>query len=253
MEQEVDLMEEREMLVGGDPGATVSQEQIQPSCQDDLSIQPSQSVPLRLRQRTRQHDPVRPWKSLPATPTGDLETDPADGLAYNSFILALLAANCRPNHRKGIRLKKAAKDAEDELVAWVSFIDLVMLEHVAQNSSVFFSSLTSLQAEEFFDMVATVQARRLNDQRADFAGAENTSAENSGVSEEQLYDTILAHQSQRLEDQRTEPPIPVGVQGLLDLLLRAQGTRMEDQRSPLPPGLAAPSLLTRQPPFLHSV
>ncbi|XP_044275331.1 G-protein-signaling modulator 3 [Varanus komodoensis] len=195
MEQEVDLMEEREMLVGGDPGATVSQEQIQPSCQDDLSIQPSQSVPLRLRQRTRQHDPVRPWKSLPATPTGDLETDPA----------------------------------------------------------VFFSSLTSLQAEEFFDMVATVQARRLNDQRADFAGAENTSAENSGVSEEQLYDTILAHQSQRLEDQRTEPPIPVGVQGLLDLLLRAQGTRMEDQRSPLPPGLAAPSLLTRQPPFLHSV
>uniref|UniRef100_A0A8D2J192 Uncharacterized protein n=1 Tax=Varanus komodoensis TaxID=61221 RepID=A0A8D2J192_VARKO len=116
---------------------------------------------------------------------------------------------------------------------WLSLMQSSVFCHLF---SVFFSSLTSLQAEEFFDMVATVQARRLNDQRADFAGAENTSAENSGVSEEQLYDTILAHQSQRLEDQRTEPPIPVGVQGLLDLLLRAQGTRMEDQRSPLPPG-----------------
>uniref|UniRef100_A0A8C6V3M2 G-protein signaling modulator 3 n=1 Tax=Naja naja TaxID=35670 RepID=A0A8C6V3M2_NAJNA len=118
---------------------------------------------------------------------------------------------------------------------------------------IFFSSLTSLQAEEFFDMVATIQARRLNDQRADFAGPEGASEENPGISEDQLYDTILAHQSQRLEDQRTEPPIPVGIQGLLDLLLTAQGTRMEDQRSALPPGLAAPSLLGRQPSFLHGV
>ncbi|XP_058027705.1 G-protein-signaling modulator 3 [Ahaetulla prasina] len=109
------------------------------------------------------------------------------------------------------------------------------------------------KAEEFFDMVATIQARRLNDQRADFAGPEVASEENSGISEDQLYDTILAHQSQRLEDQRTEPPIPVGIQGLLDLLLTAQGTRMEDQRSALPPGLAAPTLLGRQPSFLHGV
>lgn len=54
---------------------------------------------------------------------------------------------------------------------------------------------------------------------------------------------LFATQSQRLEDQRTEPPIPVGIQGLLDLLLTAQGTRMEDQRSALPPALTAPSLL----------
>ncbi|KAJ7303386.1 hypothetical protein JRQ81_012354 [Phrynocephalus forsythii] len=117
----------------------------------------------------------------------------------------------------------------------------------------FFSSLTSLQAEEFFDMVAKVQARRYNDQRADFTEPEGTGTEKSGVCEEQLYNTILAHQSQRLEDQRTEPPIPVGVQDLLDLLIRAQGTRMEDQRSALPPSLTAPSLLRRPPSFLHSV
>ncbi|KAH0630533.1 hypothetical protein JD844_013644 [Phrynosoma platyrhinos] len=122
-----------------------------------------------------------------------------------------------------------------------------------KEEEVFFSSLTSLQAEEFFDMVAKVQARRLNDQRADFAGAEEICAGSSKVAKEQLYDTILAHQSQRLEDQRTEPPIPVGIQGLLDLLMRAQGTRMEDQRSTLPPSLAAPSLQRRQPSFIHGV
>ncbi|XP_026577014.1 G-protein-signaling modulator 3-like [Pseudonaja textilis] len=163
--------------------------------QVEFSALPSQSPVLRSKQRTPKHAFVRPWKSLPPTPSGLLE----------------------------------------------------------KNQKVFFSSLTSLQAEEFFDMVATIQARRLNDQRADFVGPESASEENPGISEDQLYDTILAHQSQRLEDQRTEPPIPVGIQGLLDLLLSAQGTRMEDQRSALPPGLAAPPLLGRQPSFLHGV
>lgn len=65
---------------------------------------------------------------------------------------------------------------------------------------VFFSSLTSLQAEEFFEMVAKAQARRLNDQRADFTAPEGASAENTGVSEDQLYDTILAHQVRCLVD-----------------------------------------------------
>ncbi|KAJ6651661.1 hypothetical protein lerEdw1_020737 [Lerista edwardsae] len=109
---------------------------------------------------------------------------------------------------------------------------------------------TTNQAEEFFEMVAKAQARRLDDQRADFAAAEDKSEGNTVVSEEQLYDTILAHQSQRLEDQRTEPPIPVGIQGLLDLLLTAQGARMEDQRSALPPALTSPSLLGGPPTFL---
>ncbi|XP_015263306.1 PREDICTED: G-protein-signaling modulator 3 [Gekko japonicus] len=180
MEHEMEVVEEGERLLGGRPEAEAAE---QTSSQEIASIMQNQdAVPCRM-QRSRQprHNPARPWKSLPATPTGGLEADPP----------------------------------------------------------VFFSSMTSLQAEEFFDMVAKVQARRLNDQRADFAGPEGTSGESVAVSEDQLYDTILAHQSQRLEDQRTEPPIPVGIQGLLDLLLRAQGTRMEDQRSALPPGLDA--------------
>ncbi|KAL8213232.1 UNVERIFIED_CONTAM: hypothetical protein K2H54_061580 [Gekko kuhli] len=179
MEHEMEVMEEGEQLLGGQPEAEATE---QTSSQEIASIMQNQDAVPRPMQRSRQqrHNPARPWKSLPATPTGGLEADPP-----------------------------------------------------------VFSSMTSLQAEEFFDMVAKVQARRLNDQRADFAGPEGTSGESGAVSEDQLYDTILAHQSQRLEDQRTEPPIPVGVQGLLDLLLRAQGTRMEDQRSALPPGLAA--------------
>nr|XP_056702200.1 G-protein-signaling modulator 3 [Euleptes europaea] len=184
MEHEMEVMEEGERLLGKQPEKEAAWEQA--SLRESASVLLNQGAVLCPRQRSRRrHDPARPWKSLPPTPTGDLEADPP-----------------------------------------------------------VFSSMTSLQAEEFFDMVAKAQARRLNDQRADFAGPEGTSGgESVAVSEDQLYDTILAHQSQRLEDQRTEPPIPVGIQGLLDLLLRAQGTRMEDQRSTLPPGLAATSCL----------
>ncbi|XP_034962995.1 G-protein-signaling modulator 3 isoform X1 [Zootoca vivipara] len=182
--QEMDVIVEEEMQL--DVSATATEEQqIQASSQDDLSLLPNPGALLHPKQRTRQTDPARPWRSLPATPTGEMEKD----------------------------------------------------------QMVFFSSLTSLQAEEFFDMVAKVQARRLDDQRADFEEGAEMCAGNLRVSEDRLYDTILAHQSQRLEDQRTEPPIPVGIQGLLDLLLKAQGTRMEDQRSALPPGLGGPSLL----------
>ncbi|XP_042306825.1 G-protein-signaling modulator 3 [Sceloporus undulatus] len=195
MENKMDTTEEEEMLPCDGPTVRTRGEWTHPLSQDDVSFLPNQGALLRPRQRIRQHDPARPWNSLPATPVGELETD----------------------------------------------------------TTVFFSSLTSLQAEEFFDMVAKVQAKRLNDQRADFAGAEETCAGSSKVAKEQLYDTILAHQSQRLEDQRTEPPIPVGIQGLLDLLMRAQGTRMEDQRSTLPPSLSAPSLQRRQPSFIHGV
>lgn len=146
-----------------------------------------QRCPLPGLRGAPRHDPARPWRSLPGTPT--------EGL-----------------------LGTAGK----------------------------FCSLTSLQAEQFFELVATAQARRLDDQRADFAG--DPGAE-EGVKEgakgppeppdqgEELYSTILTHQSQRLEEQRSDPPIPLGAQELFDLLLRVQGGRMEEQRSELPPAL----------------
>lgn len=48
--------------------------------------------------------------------------------------------------------------------------------------TVVFSSMTSLQKEEFFDLVATSQARRLDDQRADF---QNPSPEAPGPAPQQ--------------------------------------------------------------------
>ncbi|KAJ6651630.1 hypothetical protein lerEdw1_020769 [Lerista edwardsae] len=189
MECDMEVVENGEVPPASNPETRTAEEQA--SSQDYINVLTSQGALRRPRQRARQPDPARPWKSLPATPTGDPDND----------------------------------------------------------QPVFFSSLTSLQAEEFFEMVAKAQARRLDDQRADFVAAEGKSEGNTVVSEEQLYDTILAHQSQRLEDQRTEPPIPVGIQGLLDLLLTAQGARMEDQRSALPAALTSPSLLGGPPTF----
>ncbi|XP_074873796.1 G-protein-signaling modulator 3 [Carettochelys insculpta] len=103
----------------------------------------------------------------------------------------------------------------------------------------FFCSLTSLTDEQFFELVATAQARRMDDQRAEFAGpgAEQGPQHPPEPPDhgEELYSTILSLQSQRLEEQRSEPPIPLGAQELFDLLLRVQGGRMEEQRSEPPP------------------
>uniref|UniRef100_A0A3B4A6Q7 G protein signaling modulator 1a n=1 Tax=Periophthalmus magnuspinnatus TaxID=409849 RepID=A0A3B4A6Q7_9GOBI len=90
--------------------------------------------------------------------------------------------------------------------------------------SVVFSSMNSLQREEFFDLVATAQARRLNDQRAQ-----------APVPKEELYSMILHTQAQgRLEDQRSRAPGPMDDEVFFSLLLRVQGGRMDEQRTELP-------------------
>nr|XP_033771688.1 G-protein-signaling modulator 3 isoform X2 [Geotrypetes seraphini] len=126
-----------------------------------------------------------------------------------------------------------------------------------------FASTISLQTEEFFDLVAWSQARRLDDQRAnpleaelqvtDGRGAENlieregrktwrkvrqrAVTEPCRVPDEELYNTILTHQSERIEEQRSDPPLPVAALDLFDLLLRLQGERMDEQRVELPSAL----------------
>ncbi|XP_050987420.1 G-protein-signaling modulator 1 [Labeo rohita] len=60
-----------------------------------------------------------------------------------------------------------------------------------QSQRVVFSSMTSLQKEEFFDLLATSQGRRLDDQRAelqDVPSAPPTSAAQAQAEEEQLED-----------------------------------------------------------------
>ncbi|KAM7421460.1 hypothetical protein PAMA_015547 [Pampus argenteus] len=125
---------------------------------------------------------------------------------------------------------------------------------------VVFSSMTSLQKEEFFEFVATAQARRLDDQRAQlekspppkpkaksFRGSikqlsfvrkpEKPAPVPASVPapKEDLYNMILTTQAQgRLEEQRSRAPGPMDDEDFFSLLLRVQGGRMDEQRTELP-------------------
>lgn len=122
---------------------------------------------------------------------------------------------------------------------------------------VVFSSMTSLQKEEFFELVATTQARRLDDQRAQLEKSRPPKPKSRGfrgsikqlsfvkrpapapapvpVPKEDLYNMILTTQAQgRLEDQRSRAPGPMDDEDFFSLLLRVQGGRMDEQRTELP-------------------
>ncbi|CAL8339654.1 unnamed protein product [Gadus morhua 'NCC'] len=122
---------------------------------------------------------------------------------------------------------------------------------------VIFSSVTSLQQEEFFEQVAVAQARRLDDQRSELQGPlvppiskiKGRSFRGSlrqlsihrkppppaPVPKEDLYTMILNTQAQgRLEDQRSRAPGPMDDEDFFSLLLKVQGGRMEEQRTEFP-------------------
>ncbi|XP_014829850.1 PREDICTED: G-protein-signaling modulator 1-like [Poecilia mexicana] len=124
---------------------------------------------------------------------------------------------------------------------------------------VVFSSMTSLQKEEFFDLVATAQARRLDDQRAQLGGSLAPKPKcrsfrgslkqltlvkkpepvpvpkDVPAPKDDLYDMILTTQAQgRLEDQRSRAPGPMDDEDFFSLLLKVQGGRMDEQRTELP-------------------
>uniref|UniRef100_A0A8P4GFL3 Uncharacterized protein n=1 Tax=Dicentrarchus labrax TaxID=13489 RepID=A0A8P4GFL3_DICLA len=87
-----------------------------------------------------------------------------------------------------------------------------------------FSSMTSLQKEEFFELVATSQARRLDDQRAQPSPVPACTV---------IAEHIFAKPC-RLEDQRSRAPGPMDDEDFFSLLLRVQGGRMDEQRTELP-------------------
>lgn len=124
---------------------------------------------------------------------------------------------------------------------------------------VVFSSMTSLQTEEFFELVATAQARRLDDQRALLSSLPKSRTRSlrgsikqltfvrrpapapapdpkpAPAPKEDLYNMILTTQAQgRLEDQRSRAPGPMDDEDFFSLLLKVQGGRMEEQRTELP-------------------
>uniref|UniRef100_A0A667WU15 G protein signaling modulator 3 n=1 Tax=Myripristis murdjan TaxID=586833 RepID=A0A667WU15_9TELE len=107
---------------------------------------------------------------------------------------------------------------------------------VRSAEQIIFSSMTSLQREEFFELVATAQARRLDDQRAFIKQLSIVKKPAPlPVPKEDLYNMILTTQAQgRLEDQRSRAPGPMDDEDFFSLLLRVQGGRMEEQRTELP-------------------
>ncbi|KAL2084422.1 hypothetical protein ACEWY4_019940 [Coilia grayii] len=134
------------------------------------------------------------------------------------------------------------------------------------STKVMFSSMTSLQREEFFELVATSQGRRLDDQRAEAQSIQPVpppppaqpqalppeqpkpsdrklsvkasvlkKAAPTPPPKEDLYNMILTSQAQgRLEEQRSRAPGPMDDEDFFSLLLKVQGGRMDEQRTELP-------------------
>ncbi|XP_077086036.1 uncharacterized protein gpsm3 [Siphateles boraxobius] len=128
---------------------------------------------------------------------------------------------------------------------------------------VVFSSMTSLQKEEFFDLLATSQGRRLDEQRAEIPNApppaeipnapppvlstaklrkssckvtEVTRKLPTQTPKEDLYNMIVNSQAQgRLEEQRSAAPGPMDDEDFFSLLLKVQGGRMDEQRTEFKP------------------
>lgn len=120
---------------------------------------------------------------------------------------------------------------------------------------VVFSSMTSLQKEEFFDLLATSQGRRLDDQRAELQNipsappppqpkvkqrkssckvTEVSRAVPTPAPKEDLYNMIVVSQAQgRIEEQRCSAPGPMDDEDFFSLLLKVQGGRMDEQRTEL--------------------
>uniref|UniRef100_A0A9J8AWG9 Uncharacterized protein n=1 Tax=Cyprinus carpio carpio TaxID=630221 RepID=A0A9J8AWG9_CYPCA len=113
------------------------------------------------------------------------------------------------------------------------------------------------EKEEFFDLLATSQGRRLDDQRAELQNApsapppplpkakqrksswkipEVTRTVPMQTPKEDFYNMIVNSQAQgRLEEQRSAAPGPMDDEDFFCLLLKVQGGRMDEQRTELKP------------------
>ncbi|TRY55449.1 hypothetical protein DNTS_004883 [Danionella cerebrum] len=102
---------------------------------------------------------------------------------------------------------------------------------------VLFSSMTSLQKEEFFDLLASSQGRRLDDQRAELQNVPSApSKPKQRKSSIWRFTEVNRGTAQgRLEEQRSAAPGPMDDEDFFSLLLKVQGGRMDEQRMELKP------------------
>ncbi|KAG8132726.1 putative G-protein [Naja naja] len=125
----------------------------------------------------------------------------------------------------------------------------------------FSASVLSPHTDEFLDMLASSQSRRLDDQRASASNLPglrlnqhnsqsvlgHLMASKNSEPDDDFFDILIKCQGSRLDDQRCEPPpnIPKGPtvpdEDFFSLILRSQGKRMDEQRVFPPSNLKRPS------------
>ncbi|XP_008571410.1 PREDICTED: G-protein-signaling modulator 1 [Galeopterus variegatus] len=105
----------------------------------------------------------------------------------------------------------------------------------------------SPQTEQFFDLIASSQSRRLDDQRASVGSLPGLRITHNNVGHlrgdgdpqepgDELFNLLIKYQSSRIDDQRCPPPdvLPRGPtvpdEDFFSLIQRAQAKRMDEQR-----------------------
>ncbi|XP_031974635.1 G-protein-signaling modulator 2 isoform X3 [Corvus kubaryi] len=124
----------------------------------------------------------------------------------------------------------------------------------------FSTSVVSPHTDEFLDLLASSQSRRLDDQRASFselpglrlrqhssqAVLGHLMASNNRELDDDFFDILIKCQGSRLDDQRCAPPgaakgPTVPDEDFFSLILRSQGKRMDEQRVHLPSAIKGPN------------
>ncbi|XP_073212914.1 G-protein-signaling modulator 2 isoform X4 [Lepidochelys kempii] len=125
----------------------------------------------------------------------------------------------------------------------------------------FSTSMVSPHTDEFLDLLASSQSRRLDDQRANFSNLPglrlnqhnsqsvlgHLMASNNRESDDDFFDILIKCQGSRLDDQRCAPPSTatkgptVPDEDFFSLILRSQAKRMDEQRVPLPSSTKRPN------------
>ncbi|XP_076194067.1 G-protein-signaling modulator 2 isoform X2 [Aptenodytes patagonicus] len=124
----------------------------------------------------------------------------------------------------------------------------------------FSTSLVSPHTDEFLDLLAISQSRRLDDQRASFSNLPglrlnqhnsqsvlgHLMASNNRELDDDFFDILIKCQGSRLDDQRCAPPSSakgptVPDEDFFSLILRSQAKRMDEQRVHLPSTIKGPN------------
>ncbi|KAM9283503.1 G-protein-signaling modulator 2 isoform 2-T4 [Morus bassanus] len=124
----------------------------------------------------------------------------------------------------------------------------------------FSTSLVSPHTDEFLDLLASSQSRRLDDQRASFSNLPglrlnqhnsqsvlgHLMASNNRELDDDFFDILIKCQGSRLDDQRCAPPSStkgptVPDEDFFSLILRSQAKRMDEQRVHLPSTIKGPN------------